>query len=63
MNRCTYAAGEERVPALAALAPQDEQAQAEDHQEDNRHEHTHEGAGDEGQNLKESHRQRPRLGR
>ena len=48
--------GAERVPALAALAAQDEQAQEKDHQEDHCHEHQDEGAGDEGEDVEKSDR-------
>jgi hypothetical protein len=52
--------GAKCVPALAALVTQDEQAEEEDHKEDHRHEHQNEGAGDEGEDVKKSHRQRAR---
>ena len=54
-----HMAGTQRVPALAALALEDEPAQEEDHQEDHHDAEQDEGAGAEGEDLQELAGQRP----
>ena len=48
---------------MAALAASDEPARQADHEEDNPDDEPHEGARDEGEELKVAARQRPRHGR